>query len=235
MVSNSDNSTYFKCCHLTGLYLAISAQPHCDSESSSWDHSQETQNPNLESPDSALHPQAATLPVWFLREQFFPQTLPWIIRPQLPLVLLHFGMLPIIWVLAKLQNCTWSQCSRLRSGSRISCDVETSGAAHSPAAPLSARVGKLILTLLSSPGWLWIASPDENLMEREDPVLLPSALCFCWTPIGFQPGRSWKHICQHSHYQSLCRSTSLKQRSTPHDHSQCCCTWEEKCSPNHPA
>lgn len=79
--------------------------------------------------DSALHPRAATPPVWFLREQFFPQTLPSIIRTQLPLVLLHFGMLPMIWFLAKLQNCSLSQCSGLRSGSGISCDVETSGAA----------------------------------------------------------------------------------------------------------
>lgn len=35
------------------------------------------------------------------------------------------------------------------------------------AAPLLARVGKLIMTLLSSLGWLWITSPDQNLMERE--------------------------------------------------------------------
>lgn len=98
--------------------------------------------------------------MWFLREQFFPQTLPSIIRTQLPLVLLHFGMLPMIWFLAKLQNCSLSQCSGLRSGSRISCDVETSGAAgvleegwssaRPPAAPLLARVGQLIMTLLSS-------------------------------------------------------------------------------------
>lgn len=191
--------------------MEISAQPHCDSQSSSWDHSQETQNPKQKSPDSALHPQAATPPVWFLREQFFPQTLPSIIHTQLPLVLLHFGMLPMIWFLAKLQNCTLSQGSGLRSGSGISCDVETSGAAHGPAAPLSARLGKLIMTLLSPPGWLWITRPDQNLPEREDSALLPSPLRFCWTPIVLQPGRSCNHVCQHSHYQSFCTSTSLKQ------------------------
>lgn len=152
--------------------MEISAQPHCDSESSSWDHSQETQNPKQKTPDSTLHPHAATPPVWFLREQFFPQTLPSIIRTQLPLVLLHFGMLPMIWFLAKLQNCALSQGSGLWSGSRISCDVGTSGAARvlqegwsstRPCAPLLARLGKLIRTLLNPPGWLWITSPDQNL------------------------------------------------------------------------
>lgn len=42
------------------------------------------------------------------------------------------------------------------------------GAAQSPAAALLARLGELIMTLLSSLGGLWITSPDQNLPERED-------------------------------------------------------------------
>lgn len=158
--------------------------------------------------------------MWFLREQFFPQILPSIIRTQLPLVLLHFGMLPMIWFLAKLQNCSLSQCSGLRSGSRISCDVETSGAARvleegwSSARPCCTAVsqgGTADYDTVVLLGWLWITSPDQNLPEREDSALLPSPLRFSWTPVRLQPGKSCNHICQHSHYQSFCTSTSLKQ------------------------
>lgn len=48
------------------------------------------------------------------------------------------------------------------------------GAAHGPAAPLLARVGKLIMTLLSSLGWLWITSPVQKIK----PCQRGRTLCF---------------------------------------------------------
>lgn len=175
--------------------------------------------------------------MWFLREQFFPQTLPSIIRPQLPLVLLHFGMLPMIWVLAKLQNCTLSQCSGLWSGSRISCDVETSGAARAlqeGSCTTASQGGKADYDTAVLSGMALDHQPRSKPGGEGGLCASSISSWLLLDTIRLQPGKSCNHVCQHSHYQSFCTSTSLKQRPTPHDHSHCC-PWEEKHSPNYPA
>lgn len=78
------------------------------------------------------------------------------------------------------------------------------------AAALLARVGKLIMTLLSSLGWLWITSPDQNLLERRTLHFSRVLSASAGHPAGFSQGRAVTTSATQPH-QSFCTSTSLKQ------------------------
>lgn len=157
--------------------------------------------------------------MWFLREQFFPQTLPSIIYMQLPLDIATFLDAADYLVSGqgyKTVVSVGSPSCGLGAGSAAMRKAleQAAGAAHGPAAPLLVRVGEPLTTLLPSwcgiAGWLRIAGSDQNLPEREDSALRPSPLCFAQKPIRLQPGTHCNHVCQHNHLRDFLHISLLK-------------------------
>ena len=112
------------------------------------------------SPDSTLQPRATTLPVWFLREQFFPQTLPSIIYMQLPLDIATFldavdylvsgqGYKTVVSVSSP--SCGLGAGSAaMRKPLEQLARYRKAGAVYGPATPPLVRVEEPITTPLSS-------------------------------------------------------------------------------------
>lgn len=176
------------------------------------------------SPDSTLQPRATTPPVWFLREQFFPQTLPSIIYMQLPLDIATFldaadylvsgqGYKTVVSVSSP--SCGLGVGSAaMRKPLEQPARYGKARVAYSPATPPLVRVEERIMTLLSSRCDCGMA-PDHQLgpkpSEREDCTLHPSPLHFAQKTIRLQPGKSCNHICQCNHLPDFLHINHLKQ------------------------